>query len=346
MSVAAKTLMLFAVSFSLLASCQTPAAAEQNRPLRILHVMSFDSPWRWTDGQFAGFKQGLGPVDVEYKVFQMDVKRHSRPEEKAQRGQMAREIIDSWRPDLVYTSDDDAVEFVTRKYLNTSLPFVFSGVNKTLESHGLTGASNVTGVLEKEHFVESVRLLKEIVPQVKRLAIITDHGTYWGSVIERIESSLDRLPGISLATIDRVQSFEEFQEKLASYPHRADAIVFLGIFTLKDRNGNNVPYQEVQKWASQNSRLPDISFWVDRVHFGVLASVTVSEHEQGLAAGRLAREILINGRRPSTLPIEATVKGQPVISLARAGQLGISVKSSLLLTSEVVTEFQWGAPGQ
>ncbi len=26
-----------------------------DRPLRILHIMSFDSPWRWTDGQLAGF---------------------------------------------------------------------------------------------------------------------------------------------------------------------------------------------------------------------------------------------------------------------------------------------------
>ena len=38
--------------------------------------MSFDSPWRWTDGQLAGFREGLDDPQAEVQVFQMDVKRH------------------------------------------------------------------------------------------------------------------------------------------------------------------------------------------------------------------------------------------------------------------------------
>jgi hypothetical protein len=32
-----------------------------------------------------------------------------------------------------------------------------------------------------------------------------------------------------------------------------------------------VPYQEVLKWTAENSRLPDLGFWVDRVHYEHLA---------------------------------------------------------------------------
>jgi ABC-type uncharacterized transport system substrate-binding protein len=53
-----------------------------------------------------------------------------------------------------------------------------------------------------------------------------------------------------------------------------------------------VPYQAVQRWVAEHSLLPDASFWIDRVHHGTLVSMTVSELEQGRAAGRLARAIL------------------------------------------------------
>jgi hypothetical protein len=39
--------------------------------------------------------------------------------------------------------------------------------------------------------------------------------------------------------------------------------------------------------------------------------------------------------------MEPTVKGQPMVSLARAKKLGIQVKSSVLLTAQVVERFDW-----
>jgi ABC-type uncharacterized transport system substrate-binding protein len=311
------------------------------RPLRIFHVMSFDSPWRWTDGQLAGFKEALGSSDAEYRVFQLDVKRNSTPEAKETVGRAAREIIDSWQPDLVYTSDDDAQTFVTRYYVNTKTPFVFSGVNKDAPAHGLQGARNIAGVLEREHFVETARLLQTLRPQIKRFAVITDQGQYWPNVIERIRAGLPHLAGTTLAAVDTVRTFDEYKQKVAAYPVVADAVFYLGIFTLADTNGKNVPYQEVQRWTAENSTLPDASFWIDRIHYGVLASVTVSEREQGRAAGRLAHAILVDGKEPASLPMQPTLKGNPAISLARARQLQIDVSSSLLLTSEVVTDFEW-----
>jgi ABC-type uncharacterized transport system substrate-binding protein len=311
------------------------------RPLRILHVMSFESPWRWTDGQFAGFKETLGDVDAEYRVLQMDVKRNSTPEAKEMVGRDARELIEAWKPDLVYTTDDDAQAFVTRHYANSKTLFVFSGVNKDAAAHGLQGATNVAGVLEREHFVETARLLQRLQPKIRRLAVITDYGQYWADVIERIRAGLPQLPGLTLAAVDRVKTFDEYKRKMAGYPAVADAVLYLGIFTLADANGKNVRYQDVQRWTVDNCSLPDASFWIDRIHHGVLASVTVSEREQGRAAGRLARAILVDGKAPASLPMEPTLKGNPAINLARARQLRIDVASSLLLTSEVVTDFEW-----
>ena len=42
---------------------------------KVLHIMSYHSPWKWTDDQLQGFKDALSGLDIEYKVFQMDTKK-------------------------------------------------------------------------------------------------------------------------------------------------------------------------------------------------------------------------------------------------------------------------------
>jgi ABC-type uncharacterized transport system substrate-binding protein len=323
-----------------LAGAGLPPARASARP-RIAHVMSFDSPWRWTDGQLDGFREALGLPGAEFAVFQMDTKRHASDEAKAERGRLARAFVDGFRPDLLYTSDDDAQQHVTRHYLGSRLPLVFSGVNRDPEAFGFDGASNVTGVLEREHVAETLRLLRELVPGLRRLVVLSDHSPYWDAVIRRVQEGVATVGGITLTQVVRTQQFEAYCQAVAAAQGQADALLHLGILTLVDAAGRPVPYQVVQRWVVDNSRLPDASFWMDRIHHGTLASVTVSETEQGRAAGRLARAILVDGAAPASLPMRPTVKGQPAISLQRARALGITVRSTQLLQSQIVRHYDW-----
>ncbi len=309
---------------------------------KILHVMSYHSPWAWTDEQLAGFKEALKGLNVEYKVFQMDTKRKNTEEEMKAAGRQARDLIDSWKPDLVYTSDDNVQEYVAKYYVNTALPFVFSAVNADPEKYGFAGSKNITGILEQEHFVASVTLLREIAPGVKKIAVVLDEGAdTWDPVVKRMKAKLNRLPDVEFVRWDVIHSFNEYKRMIEAYQTEVDAIALLGIFTFKDESGRNVPYAEVLKWTAENSRLPDFSFWKDRISYGTLCTVTVSGFEQGMAAGVIARGILTEGRSPSSFPMVPTVKGEPVVSLARAKRLNIPIKTSVLLTAEVVEKFAW-----
>lgn len=332
-----------AIRRAAVAACAiTPAALLAAEPApRILHVMSFESPWRWTDGQFAGFRQALNMPQAQWRVFQMDVKRHRSPVEKAERGRLAREAIAQWRPDLVYLSDDDAVEAVAVPYAGSRLPIVFSGVNRDLAAHGLQGAPNVTGVLEREHVAESLRLLRAVLPAARRLAVVSDPTAYWDSVIERVRRRLPEDGELQLVRVERPTTYAAFQQTMVELQRQVDAVVSLGVFALSRDDGHSVPYPVLARWLVQETRLPDVSFWIDRVHHGTLLSVTVSEHEQGFAAGRLASAVLREGRTPESLEILPTRHGHPAISLARARQLGVAVRSTQLLASEVVRQFAW-----
>jgi hypothetical protein len=106
------------------------------KKIKILHIMSYHSPWEWTDVQLEGFKDALKGLNIEYKIFQMDTKRHNSKEWLEQKGTEACSLIESWKPDLVYTSDDNAQQYVTRKYINSKIPFVFSAVNADPEDYG------------------------------------------------------------------------------------------------------------------------------------------------------------------------------------------------------------------
>lgn len=313
----------------------------QVKAYKILHIMSYHSPWRWTDGQLQGFKDGMQGVPAEYRVFQMDTKRNSLPEAKERVGREARALIEQWKPDLVYTSDDDAQEYIARHYVNKDTPFVFSGVNKDPKAYGFVGSRNNTGVMEQEHFAESVQLLRKLVPGANRIAVVFDDAAMWEPVQARMRAAAESLPEVRFGPWDTIHTFEEFKGKVKAYHGMVDAIALIGIFNFKDAQGKNVPYQDVMKWIAENSTLPDLGFWIDRVHYGTLCAVTVSEREQGLEAGRIARAILLEGKSPSSIPMKPTVRGLPVISLARANKLGLKPATGVLLSAEVIQKFEW-----
>ncbi len=208
------------------------------KKFKVLHIMSYHASWPWNQDQFNGFKDALEGLDIEYRVFEMDTKRRSS-EEWEQIGQEARTIIDTWKPDLVYANDDDVQKYVVQHYINTDIPFVFSGVNAAPEEYGFVGSTNVTGVLEQEHFVQTVRLLKEIAPDVKKIALIVDETPMWRPVLERMKEKQSQLPEVEFISWNVIHTFETYKQKVIEYQTTADAIGLIGIFHFKDEIGQH-----------------------------------------------------------------------------------------------------------
>ncbi len=198
-------------------------------------------------------------LEIEYKIFQMDGKRKTSEKAKQIASRQAREIIDTWKPDLVYANDDNAQVYVVKHYVNENIPFVFSGVNTNPIKYGFLGSKNVTGIMEQEHFTETVQLLKQIVPHVRKITAIFDDGPTWEGVGGRMLSKLPQLSDIQVTGWDVIKTFEDYKTRIKDLQTQADAISLSGIFTYKDKKGQNVPYTEVLRWTDKNSNLPDFS---------------------------------------------------------------------------------------
>ena len=311
------------------------------RTFKILHIMSYHTPWEWTESLTDGFKAGLDGLNLDYQVVEMDTKRNSSEDWKQKKTREAKAMIASFQPDLIYTTDDNAQKYVAKDYVDSATPIVFAAVNSDPAAYNFTTAKNVAGVLEHEHFVETVKLLREVAPSVKTIAIVYDDDPTWAGVISRIKQKMGLLPEVTFVAFDKISTFNQYKQTVQKYQTQVDALGLLGVHTFKDSSGKNVPWQDVLQWTAANSRLPDFSFWRDRIDYGTLVTVAVSGYEQGLAAGKLAFAILAEGKQPASLPMSPSLKGKPAISLARANQLGLKIGSRLLTTTEVVNSFAW-----
>lgn len=317
-----------------------PLSANTAAPFRILHVMSYHQDWKWNIEQLKGFKEGVGDLNVEYKVIDLDTKNEDEKTIKL-KVQKAKNEIKTWQPNLLYTNDDNAQEYVAQHYINTSMPIVFSAVNHDPAEYGFDKATNVTGVMEYEHFIPTINLLRSLSGDIKKIAVIIDKDPTWIGVSERIREKLKIYKDIEVTEWILVKDYADYKANIKSLQNKVDAIALLGIFNLNNDLESVVDYTEVLEWTAKNSQLPDFSFWESRVDSGTLCAVAVSGYEQGLLAGKMARDILKNGTSPSDIPLQSSEKGEPMFSLPRSKALGLQVDVQLLLNNTVKKNYSW-----
>lgn len=312
--------------------------------VKILHVMSYRSDWQWNKDQLKGFLDGLGLPDAQLKVVELDAK-HTDPSKMKAAARQAMDLMDSWQPSLVYTNDDIAQSEFTVRYLNHKTPIVYSGVNKEPSAYGFDKAANITGVLEREHFLGTLNLLRDIRPWAGklRIALVLDDDPTWVGVAARIRLDLARRPDVEVVEWLQPKTLDDYKARMLALQDKVDAVGLLGIFRFAKADGKMADYEEVQRWNVENSRLPDFSFWDTRIERGTLCAMTVDGIEQGRLAGRMARRILVDKVAPSAIAPEPTAKGRPMISLARARQLGLRIQSDVLLGATVLPRYAWGA---
>ena len=140
---------------------------------RMLLVHSYHQGYRWVDTITEGVRSAIQGTGLELDIFCMDAKRHTDEAWKIDAGRRARRRVDEFRPDIILAADDDAQQYFATFYLNTALPVVFTGVDADPSKYGYP-AANVTGVIERPHFKESLALAQQLHP-IKRIAVLSCH---------------------------------------------------------------------------------------------------------------------------------------------------------------------------
>ena len=298
---------------------------------KVLLIFSYHPEFAWVVEETRGVEAVFqGKKVIETEKFYMDTKRKTGEAWKKKVAEEAVRKIEEFKPDLVIVFDDNACELVAERYVGTSLPIVFAGMNGDPEDYGFP-AENITGVIERHHYWESLEFLKRLVPDVERVALITDDNPTSHAFVARMRKAV--LP-IGMVELYTTNDFDVWKAKVKELQSRVDAIGLFTYHTIKEK-GEQVSLTpgDVLGWTLQHSQLPEFAFFDFSVRGGALCGVTLSGYEQGRAAAEIALMILA-GASPANIPIRNPQKGTPIVNEKRAEELNISIPAGDLLNEQ------------
>jgi putative ABC transport system substrate-binding protein len=217
-----------------------------------------------------------------------------------------------------------------------SVPIVMGAVSDPL-GIGLIASlarpgGNMTGLsaLGPELAVKRLELLKEVMPQAVRIAILQKPGNPAHPIfIKEIESTA-RLLGFNYRVLEAPRS-EDFEPNFAlmrEWP--ADAIFVLDDATF-------IAYRAGIAEAAARHRLPLICGFREMVEAGCLFSYSVSLKDMWYRSASFVDKIL-KGAKPSDLPVQQATKFELVINLKTARALGFDISPILLARADEVIE--------
>ena len=320
--------LCFIISVLLLVAvlgCITPSE-------KVLLIFSYHPEHPWVVEETRGAEDILEERGVETEKFYLDTKRNTSTEWKEEVAEEAVRKIDDFKPDLVIVFDDNACELVAKEYIGESLPFVFCGMNGEPEDYGFP-AQNITGVIERHHLEATIELLRRLVPDVEKLAIMSDDSPTSQAFITRVRNII---PPVEISEFYTTNDFDAWKAEVNRLQTNVDAIGIYVYHTIKENSEEqSLPPEDVLGWTLENSELPGFAFSDFTVRDGVLCGVTVSGYEQGMTAAEIAIRIL-NGETPADIPIKCPEEGIPMINEIRAEELNIEIPADVLEEVEIL----------
>jgi putative ABC transport system substrate-binding protein len=252
---------------------------------------------------------------------------------------LARELV-SRRPDVLMAGPSQYIYALKRE--TTTIPIVMTGAWEPERLGLITSLArpggNVTGVAWFGLGHKRVELLKEIVPNLRRVAFVAEAqaltAAYTPPETAKVLADYARIAtstlGITLHAF-RATVATDYDEIFA----RLEAEHFDGAYIPGGPlNSNN--QTRISQLALRH-RIPAVSEFPEWARDGLLLTYAQDYSWSVTRASEYVDKILL-GAKPSDLPVEQATKLQLVINLKTAKALGLTVPPSLLARADEVIE--------
>jgi putative ABC transport system substrate-binding protein len=229
----------------------------------------------------------------------------------------------------------------------TTIPIVFFYTALPLElglidsyarpGRNVTGTAwTASGVVET--YSKQVQLLREIAPNARRLAVLTNadwlrtvKGDMYDAKLERagVDAAARRL-GFEVHRFV-VRTAGDFEQAFAAILHWGADSLFVPAGDLVANEGKRIVD------FARRHRLPDTHSFVNLVQGGGLVSYSLNPLPSFLRSAAYVDRIL-RGAKPADLPVELPSHYEIAVNLATAKTLGLKVPQSILLRADKVIE--------
>ncbi len=300
------------------------------------------------DGVIEALKEaGFGEMkNLKIQTYFMDTKRkNNTPQLMEKQAHLALERIRFFNPDVLVSLDDNAFRTVALKLADSKIPIVFSGMNGQPEDYNkkhlfMNSRSNpghkITGVYEKLHVVDAVKVHSKLFPGLKKIMFFVDTSPTGRAIYKQIKVEIEKEKIPCCWDIRVVKSWEEYHKEILSANQTLEvSVIYPVALLLKDYKGKTYTAPEIFAWTIRNSKKPEISLNYAFTRMGLFGGAAVDFYAMGYQAGRMVVSIL-EGEDPGTIPIEEAQKYALVFNLNRAKQLGIEIPPDILMAADEV----------
>jgi len=235
--------------------------------------------------------------------------------------------------DVIVTQGTSIV--LAAKQVTSDIPIVFAAAGDPL-GNGLVAnlarpGGNVTGLSSQssDSVGKRFELLRQIVPKLRRLAILGNVDSSF-AVLEMGEvRSAARMLGLEVTTLE-IRRGEDIATAFATLKDQADALyIATDPLTLTHRN-------RIQTFALV-ARLPTTAVFREFVESGALLSYGSNLPSQYRRAAEYVDKIL-RGAKPGDILVEQPTKFDLVLDVTTAKALGFEVPATLLTRADEVIE--------
>ena len=235
--------------------------------------------------------------------------------------------------DVIVTSGEAAIIAAKQATAITPIVFVATGnpVGTGLVASLARPGGNATGTSSQTADLGSKRLdlVREVVPTLRRLAIMANVGAPNAMLDMREVAAAARTLGVEVVTLE-IQRAEDIAPAFDALKGRADALYVCGEPLV---NTNRVRVNTLALGA----RLPTMFGLREYVEAGGLMSYGPNQADLYRRAADYVDKIL-RGAKPADIPVEQPTKFYLIINLTAAKALGLTIPESFLLRADEVIE--------
>ena len=236
--------------------------------------------------------------------------------------------------DLIYSIATNASQAAVNATGGTDIPVVFNAVTDGVEAKLVTSnekpGGNVTGVSDAAPLEKQLEMIREFLPEAKKIGMIYNIGEVNGKLqVKQVEKLASKYnfkivkKGVS-ATTEIATAAEQLAGDVDCIYNMTDNMVVSATASITDKaNAKNIPV-----FAAEDGQMKA----------GLLASDSISYEKLGEQAGSVAYDILVNGKKAGDIPVETAKDTTLYINKKVAEQLGIKIPDSLAERATFVEE--------
>jgi ABC-type uncharacterized transport system substrate-binding protein len=322
-----KKIALTVLSIVFALSAVSSSAAEKGRK-KVLYIDSYHEEYIWSADITAGIRTVLdGREDVELKIHRMDTKRNQSEEYKKQSALDAKTLIETWKPDVVIASDDNASKYLISPYFkNADLPFVFCGLNWDASTYDFP-ARNVTGMIEVALYQTTIDAL-ETLAKGRKVGYLASDTVSERKELENIQKRFDARFNVRFA-----KTFPELKQAFLDLQEETDMVLIQ-----ECRSVQGFDHREMVSFVRENTSVPTGAMQKYLIHYALITFAKVGE-EQGEYAAKAALEILA-GKSPQEMPVVANKKAKIYLNMKLAKRLNVKFPMELIQSAHLISAEQ------